>query len=107
MPSVQEPIGRPYTETGQFGTLAVIGVFAIGAIVGAAGALLYAPESGEETREAITRRVRRLTRRERSTWKRLRKALLRAAATRRAKRRADEVAERGAARVDVEIRPKS
>jgi hypothetical protein len=105
--SVREPVGRPYTETRQFGAPAVVGVFAIGALVGAAAALLYAPESGEETREAITRRVRKLTHRERSTWKRLRKALLRAAATRRAKRRADQLAEREAARVDVEIRPKS
>jgi gas vesicle protein len=85
----------------------VVGVFAIGALVGAAAALVYAPEWGEETREALTRRVRRLTGRERSTWKRLRKALLRAAATRRAERRRERVAAQSAVRPAVEIKPKT
>lgn len=106
IPTIRRPIGRPYEQTRQFGTLPVVGVFAIGALVGAAAALLYAPESGEETREAITSRVRRLTRRERSTWKRLRKALLRAAATRRARRRAAALADREAQAIEAEIRPK-
>jgi len=106
VPLVQRPLGRPYTEKRQFGTLAVVGVFAIGALIGTAAALLYAPESGEDTRDAITRRVRRLTRRERSTWKRLRKALKRAAATRREHKRKEELAAREAQALEVEIRPK-
>lgn len=84
----------------------MVGVFAIGALIGTAAALLYAPESGEDMRDAITRRVRRLTRRERSTWKRLRKALKRAAAARREHKRKEELAAREAQALEVEIRPK-
>jgi gas vesicle protein len=41
---------------------------AIGALVGAGVALLFAPQSGEKTRHAVARRARRLARRARARY---------------------------------------
>lgn len=72
--------GRPYTETPEFGKIAtIVAGVAVGAIIGAGAALLFAPGSGEETRSAIRRRVRTLTRRERGVWSSLARALEQAA----------------------------
>ncbi len=96
-PPVTEPSGEPYTETREFGLWTVLGVFAAGALIGAGAAVLFAPESGAETRRGIGRRVRRLTRRERSTWAKLRRTLDRAVEERRVQRRAERIAEEKAA----------
>lgn len=65
-----------------------IGLFtagiAVGAILGAAVALLIAPASGEETRHSISRRVRRL-RGDDDVWDELAEELERAASAREEK----------------------
>lgn len=72
--------GRPFTEIRDLGKMGTIlaGV-AVGAMIGAGAALLFAPGSGDETRTAIKRRVRKLTRRERGVWKSLASAFEEAA----------------------------
>lgn len=45
------------------GALILVAGIAIGALLGAAAALLTAPQSGEDTRRALTRQSRRLARR--------------------------------------------
>lgn len=68
--------GQPFNETRDLGKMAtIIAGVAVGAMIGAGAALLLAPGSGEDTRAAITRRVRKLTRRERGVWKSLARAL--------------------------------
>ncbi|MGI8619514.1 MAG: YtxH domain-containing protein [Gemmatimonadaceae bacterium] len=72
--------GQPFTETRDLGKMAtIIAGVAVGAMIGAGAALLLAPGSGEETRTAIRQRVRKLTRRERSVWKSLARAMEEAA----------------------------
>lgn len=71
-----EAEGHPFTETRDLGKMAtIVAGVAVGAMIGAGAALLLAPASGAETRTAITRRVRKLTRRERSVWKSLARAM--------------------------------
>lgn len=68
--------GQPFSETRDLGKMAtIIAGVAVGAMIGAGAALLLAPGSGEENRAAITRRVRKLTRRERGVWKSLGRAM--------------------------------
>lgn len=72
--------GQPFTETRDLGKMAtIIAGVAVGALIGAGAALLLAPASGDETRTAIGRRVRKLTRRERGVWKSLARAMEEAA----------------------------
>lgn len=72
--------GQPFTETRDLGKMAtIIAGVAVGAMIGAGAALLLAPGSGDETRAAIKQRVRKLTRRERSVWKSLARAMEEAA----------------------------
>lgn len=72
--------GHPFNETRDLGKMAtIIAGVAVGAMIGAGAALLLAPGSGEETRTAIRQRVRKLTRRERSVWKSLARAMEEAA----------------------------
>lgn len=72
--------GKPFTETRDLGKMGtIIAGVAVGAMIGAGAALLLAPGSGDETRSAIQRRVRKLTRRERGVWKSLADALEEAA----------------------------
>lgn len=80
------PRGRPFTETREFGAAAVLGVFAVGALIGAAAIILTPP--GTRTRHKLSRRFRRLAGRDMTTWEKLRRALDRAAEHRRAARRA-------------------
>ena len=56
-----------------------IGLFAAGIAVGASAALLWAPASGDETRERIGRRVRRLRGDDDDVWDQLAAELERAA----------------------------
>jgi gas vesicle protein len=68
--------GQPFTESRDLGKMAtIIAGVAVGAMIGAGAALLLAPGSGEDTRAAITQRVRKLTRRERGVWKSLARAM--------------------------------
>lgn len=90
-----EPVGRSYenerewNRTGAFG----LGILA-GALVGAAVALLLAPQSGEETRERIATRARRFGVRADEGWNDLRDEL------RRLKRRSRRAATRGRWKVE-------
>src|SRR5687768_8638358 len=59
--SLDRPKGRSYDERRDWARAGLIGLgFAIGALIGVGAALLYAPQSGEETRAEIRRRARRL-----------------------------------------------
>jgi hypothetical protein len=62
---------------------------ALGIVVGAGVALLFAPQSGADTRQALAKRSRRVTRRSRDAWDDLgyefRRALNRRTARRRSK----------------------
>ncbi len=51
---------------------------ALGALVGAGLALLFAPQSGEETRHAVSRRARRLAREARDRYEEMRQKARRA-----------------------------
>lgn len=89
--------GHPFTESRDLGKMAtIVAGVAVGAIIGAGAALLLAPGSGEDTRAAISQRVRKLTRRERGVWKSLGRAMDDAAhevaARSRARRVKDEAA---------------
>ena len=84
--------GQPFTETRDLGKIAtVIAGVAVGALIGAGAALLLAPASGDETRYAIRKRVRKLTRRERGVWKSLARAMEEAAGEQAAKAKARRV----------------
>lgn len=50
------------------GTILLVAGIAIGALLGAATALLMAPQSGEETRRSLGRHSKRLARRSREMW---------------------------------------
>jgi gas vesicle protein len=90
--------GRPFTETRDLGKMAtIIAGVAVGAMIGAGAALLLAPGSGEDTRAAITRRVRKVTRRERGVWKSLARAMEDAAHTTAARSRMRRVKAEAAA----------
>lgn len=90
--------GRPFTETRDLGKMAtIIAGVAVGAMIGAGAALLLAPGSGAETRTAIRRRVRKLTRRERSVWKSLANAMEEAVAETSARSRLRRVKAEAAA----------
>jgi hypothetical protein len=50
--------GRSYSESMQWRQAAIFGAgVALGALIGAGAALLYAPQSGEETRELLSERA--------------------------------------------------
>jgi len=59
---------------------------ALGVALGVGGALLFAPQSGEETRHALTRRARRVGHRGQDVWEDLRDELRRARRRRKAAR---------------------
>lgn len=90
-----EPVGRSWDEERDWrgpGILS-LGVLA-GALVGAGVALLLAPQSGEETRERIADRARRLGSRADASWDDLRDEL------RRLRRRSRRAATRGRWKVE-------
>ena len=77
---VFEVEGEPITETRDLGkTATIVAGVAVGALIGAGVALLFAPASGDDTRTSIKRRVRKLARRERTVWQSLARALEEAA----------------------------
>jgi YtxH-like protein len=54
------PSGKSYSEDMQWRHAAIFGAgVALGALIGAGAALLYAPQSGEETREMLSERAQR------------------------------------------------
>ena len=57
--SASKPVGKSYSSDMQLKHAAIFGAgIAIGAMIGAGAALLFAPQSGEETRELIGERAR-------------------------------------------------
>jgi len=86
---------RPLPERRRDTYLAFAAGIALGLTIGAGTALLFAPQAGTETRRAIVRRGRRLSRRGSDAWDDLRDELSRAArrgrqAFRRRRERAKE-----------------
>jgi hypothetical protein len=90
-----EPVGQSYEEERDWRGAGVLGLGIIaGALVGAGVALLLAPQSGEETREEIVTRARRLGTRADESWDDLRDEL------RRLRRRSRRAATRGRWKVE-------
>jgi hypothetical protein len=77
--------GLPYETVPDWNNIGLFAAgIAVGAVLGAAVALLMAPSTGEETRHSISRRVRRL-RGDDDVWDELAAELERAAGTTREK----------------------
>ncbi len=77
--------GLPYETVPDWNNIGLFSAgIAVGAVLGAAVALLMAPATGEETRHSISRRVRRL-RGDDDVWDELAEELQRAAAEREEK----------------------
>ncbi len=83
---IDEVTGRPYTRSLEWADAGVFGAgIAVGVLIGAGAALLFAPQSGSETRDDIVRGTRDFGYRASDAWEDLREEL-RHAATRSAKR---------------------
>ena len=90
-----EPVGQSYEEERDWRGAGILSLGVIaGALVGAGVALLLAPQSGEETRERIVTRARRLGTRADEGWEDLRDEL------RRLQRRSRRAATRGRWKVE-------
>ena len=90
-----EPVGRSFEEERDWRGAGILSLGIIaGALVGAGVALLLAPQSGEETRERIADRARRLGNRADASWDDLRDEL------RRLRRRSRRAATRGRWKVE-------
>ena len=90
-----EPVGRSFEEERDWRGAGILSLGIIaGALVGAGVALLLAPQSGEETRERIADRARRLGTRADASWEDLRDEL------RRLRRRSRRAATRGRWKVE-------
>lgn len=90
-----EPVGRSYEEERDWRGAGILSLGIIaGALVGAGVALLLAPQSGEETREQLAIRARRLGSRADAGWDDLRDEL------RRLRRRSRRAATRGRWKVE-------
>ena len=89
------PLGRSFEEERDWRGAGILGLGILaGALVGAGVALLLAPQSGEETRERIADRARRLGSRADAGWDDLRDEL------RRLRRRSRRAATRGRWKVE-------
>lgn len=90
-----EPVGRSYENEREWNRAGAFGLGVLaGALVGAGVALLFAPESGEETRERIATRARDFGVRADEGWNDLRDEL------RRLRRRSRRAATRGRWKVE-------
>ena len=79
---VLRPLGKPYKRVPDVRSVSLLGVgMVIGAVLGAGVALLAAPDSGQRTRDRLSRRVKGF-RAETGVWNRLGRELKRAASTR-------------------------
>ena len=95
MALAEEPVGRSWEEERDWRGAGILSLGVIaGALVGAGVALLLAPQSGEETRERIADRARRLGGRADASWDDLRDEL------RRLRRRSRRAATRGRWKVE-------
>ena len=84
--AITEPSGRPFTRTLAWNDAGLFGAgIAVGVMIGAGAALLFAPQSGSETRYDIARGTRDLGYRATDAWEDLRDEL-RGAASRSTKR---------------------
>ena len=84
--AITEPSGHPYARTLEWGDAGLLGAgIAIGVIIGAGAALLFAPQSGADTRDDIARGTRDFGYRATDIWDDLREEL-RHAANRSSKR---------------------
>ena len=89
-PTIERPRGKSYRRSVDWERVGLLGAgLVIGALVGAGAALLFAPQSGEETRLAIGRRARHAGYRARDAWDDLADEVV--GATRRGRRRARRV----------------
>lgn len=83
---ITEPSGRPFTRSIAWNGAGLFGAgIAVGVMIGAGAALLFAPQSGSETRYDIARGTRDLSYRATDAWEDLRDEL-RGAASRGTKR---------------------
>lgn len=74
--SVDEPSGHAYSRSLEWGDAGLFGAgIAVGVLIGAGAALLFAPQSGPETREGIVRGTRDLSYRATDAWDDLREEL--------------------------------
>ena len=90
-----EPVGSSFEEERDWRGAGILSLGIIaGALVGAGVALLLAPQSGEETRDRIADRARRLGSRADASWEDLRDEL------RRLRRRSRRAATRGRWKVE-------
>jgi len=88
------PKGESYSESRDWARVGIFGAgVAVGALLGVGAALLYAPQSGFETRTQIAGRARRLQARTANRWDDLGAELRKA--TRRGKRRVRRGVARG------------
>jgi hypothetical protein len=85
--AVERPRGSSFRRSVDWQHVGLLGAgLLVGAVVGAGAALLFAPQSGEETRTIIRRQARNARHRASDAWSDLADEL--AAATRRGRRRA-------------------
>ena len=83
---ITEATGEPFTRSLEWGDAGLFGAgIAIGVMIGAGAALLFAPQSGSETRDDIARGTRDFGYRATDAWEDLRDEL-RQAANRSSKR---------------------
>jgi hypothetical protein len=86
-PVIERPRGKSYRRSVDWQHVGLLGAgLVVGALIGAGAALLFAPQSGEETRLAIGRQARHARYRARNAWDDLAYEL--AGAARRGRRRA-------------------
>jgi gas vesicle protein len=82
-PPRAKPVGSPYRRVVDPHSASMLGVgIIVGVAIGAGVAMLFAPQSGEDTREILRKRMRRV-RGETHVWERLGKELKRAASLKR------------------------
>lgn len=77
---IEEASGRPYARALEWGDAGLFGAgIAIGVLIGAGAALLFAPQSGSETRDDIVRGTRDFGYRATDAWEDLREEFRHAA----------------------------
>jgi len=86
--SALRPLGKPYKSVTDVQSVSLLGLgIVIGVVLGAGVALLTAPQSGRDTRESLSRRVRRARGQPSGMWERLGRELKRAAVLKQKERK--------------------